>query len=112
MAIEPLKYRVEKGLPTLIPVYSKYVDARVLAADTSEEVTVPSGAVVVIMTPDVDVWVDFNATSASIPSADVTDGTSAVLLPAGVPHARVISGLSSFGMIAGAAAKISLEWYL
>ena len=64
-----------------------------------------------MITPDVDIWVNFNGTTAAIPAADVTDGTASVLLGAGIPHARVISELASFGMIAAGAALISLEWY-
>ena len=111
MALRGLKYRVEKGLLTLIPLYSGYVDNRVLAADTNEEVTKPAGAAVVVITCDADIWVDFNSATAVEPAADVTDGTGSVLLPAGIPHARIISELTSFGVISAGTPLISLEWY-
>ncbi len=111
MAVEELRYMVRNAHSTLIPTQSKFVDNRVLAATTNEEVTVATDASVVIITADVDIWVDFNSTLAVIPAADVTDGGGSVLVPAGIPFARVVAGVASFGMIAAGAALISLEWY-
>ena len=54
MAVDNLKYRVEKGLSTLIPIYSGHVYNSVLAAGVNETITVPATASVVVITPDTD----------------------------------------------------------
>jgi len=58
-----------------------YTNTMVLAANTAESITVPAGAQFVILNGNVDYWADF-VTTAAIPAADVTDGSSPVLINA------------------------------
>lgn len=89
---------------------SDFVDHRVLAASTAEVHDIPAGSVSVIISTDQDLYVRRNATAA-VPSGDVTDGTGAALVPAGVGRAFELSGVSYLSLISAAAAKVTLEWF-
>lgn len=110
MAVSNLRFLVKRGFVT-IPNYATYVDARVLGVTSSETVTVPTNGTVIVMKSDVDFFVDFNATTATIPAADITGGTSPVFVPAGVEFTRVVDGVSAFGIISNGAAVVTMEFY-
>jgi hypothetical protein len=88
---------------------SDYIDHRVLAAATAEAIGPPVGAHAVIISTDQDLYVRRNAT-ATVPSADVTDGSGAALIPAGTGRAFELSGVTTLSFISAAAAKVTLEW--
>ena len=108
--MEKLIDMVKKGQTTLIPPFPDYVDARVLAATVAETITPPAAASVIALCATDDCWVDPSGT-AVVPSTDVTDGTAAFLLPAGVWMYLVLSGQTSCSIISEAAAKVSIMYY-
>lgn len=84
-----------------------YVDARVLAANTAESHTVPSGANYVVFSATGDFYVKYNGT-ASVPSSDVTDGTASELNP----DTRFLgTGVTSISVIAPAITNITLSFF-
>lgn len=83
-----------------------YVDARVLAANTSETHTVPAGIKWVLFSPSCDFYAKLGA-SAAVPAADVTDGSSAELNPAG----WYIEGVTQFTLIAPSTCVVTLSFY-
>ena len=86
---------------------AEYVDARVLAADSSETHTVPSGARFVLFSADCVEFYAKTGASAAVPSGDVTDGTASALNPA----AWALSGVSQISLISPTACTITLEFY-
>lgn len=94
---------------------SAYVDNIVLAATVAETITKPSGYSSCVITPNADCWVKRGGTAAE-PSADVTDGTGARLIPAGVSTLIDLTDsagtvLASLSIVSAAAAKVSVEWF-
>lgn len=97
-----------EGMPGGLNV-STFIDARVLAATTAESHTIPSGAKSVRLTGTVPFFVNF-AAAAAIPAADITDGSSSIL----VLTDRIFSIPSSataIGLIASAICTITMEFY-
>lgn len=88
--------------------YPDTVDMRVLAANVAERHTVPSGAAFVLAAASGDFYIRWHSSSdASIPAADVTDGSGAEYKPG----LRNVSGLSSFSVIAPAVAVVSFSFF-
>ena len=86
---------------------ASYVDDFVLAANVAETVTVPSLAQLMNVRSDVDLWTRTGGT-ASVPAADVTDGTGSAL-NVGV---RLVYPGQTFSIVAGATCHVSIEWFL
>jgi hypothetical protein len=91
-------------------VSSDYCDTRILAANTAERHTIPTGAAYVSFSADGNFWAKFGtvAVTAAIPAADVTDGSSPVLNP-GVR--RIFSGETHVSLIADAARLVNMEFW-
>jgi hypothetical protein len=89
-----------------------YVDARVLAANTAESHTIPAGAKFVRLTGSVAFYARFGDTAA-IPSADITNGTSPILVSPNCCPAtyRIPEGVTTIGVIASAICVITLEFF-
>ena len=106
-------WRRAQGTSDLMPPCEEYVDARSLAANVAEVITVPTGYKYVTFnaTGNVEFWVKWND-AATIP-ADVTDGTAAVLSPAGrelvIGQAR--AAVTTIGIIAATAIIVSISWW-
>ena len=83
-----------------------YIDARDLAANTNETHTVPAGAEGVYFSADGDFYAKPNG-AAAIPG-DVTDGSASEINPKGW---YLGDGITSIGLIAPAARKITLSFY-
>ncbi len=89
---------------------SDYNDVRVLAANTAEAHTVPTGANglkanYVVFSANADFWVDVGKTAA-VPAADITDGTAPDLNPTVLylgGSVTTISLISTAGGIVGMA---------
>ena len=81
----------------------------VLAADTRESVTVPTGAKTVIFSSTADFFAkpDDGSSNVVVPSSDVTDGDGQELNPAvwDVEH------ISTIGLIASGTPTLSLAFY-
>lgn len=86
----------------------KYVDAKVLAANTSETYTIPDKAVWALITADGGFYIDYGATAA-IPAADITDGTSSFYIPTGT-QVRVPAGVQ-VAVISSATRVITIACY-
>ena len=91
------------------------VDSFLLTANTAKTITVPTfpnsanvqtPAKKCVINFDANIWVNWG-TTATIPSGDTIDGTGSELNPS----ARTLSGVTSFSIISGAAAKGSIAWY-
>lgn len=83
-----------------------YVNARVLAANVSETDTVPTGANWVLFSSDCNFYAATGAT-ATVPAADVTDGTSPEQNPAG----WYIPAITQITVVAAATCKVTLTYY-
>lgn len=83
-----------------------YIDARVLAANTNEDHTVPATAKYVIFSADGDFYAKPGGTAA-VPAADVTNGTGSELNPV----IWDLTGVSTIGLIAEATRKVTLTFY-
>src|SRR2546426_5780155 len=82
-----------------------YIDSRLLAANTNETHTVPTGAEVALFAADGDFYAKPNG-AAAVPT-DVTDGTGSEYKPV----IWFLSGVTSIGLISEAARKITLSFY-
>ena len=110
MAVNELTMSVAtSGYVSYLRSYPTYIDARVLAATTNEEVTIPSGATKVIFSANADFYCNPNSGTAAIPAADVTDGTGSEINPIG--YSNLTPG-GSFGLIAPAATIVTMAFYL
>ena len=89
-----------------LPVFPTYIDARVLAANTNETHTVPTGAKYVVFAANCAAFYAKQGGAAAVPAADVTDGTGSALNPAGFG----IDGVASIGLISPTACVVSL-WF-
>ena len=87
-----------------------YVDCRVLAASTHESHTVPTGARFVRVTATGNTFINIGGT-ATVPAADITDGTSSVLIVNNVPRVFALNGATAIGIIASAIQTVVLEFY-
>ncbi len=85
----------------LIP--ATHVDNMVLAADTPEVYTIPTGAVNVLINCTGDVWIKFGG-AAAVPTTEVTDGTASELSPS----LRNVVGFTTIGFSSAAANKCSI----
>lgn len=83
------------GMPT-------YVNARVLAANTAESFTVPTGAQFVSFASNCDFYANYT-TTASVPGSDITDGSANELNPL----VRIVDGaVTSISVITAATSCI------
>lgn len=86
----------------------EYVDAMVLAADTAESYTIPTGAKRIIFSADGNYYARFDdGGDATVPSTEVVDGSSSFLNPAQLD----ITGVTSISFISSSARVITLAVY-
>ena len=86
---------------------SDYIDARVLAANVAETVTVPTEAAVAVFSCVDDFYINFNGVVAAVPAADINDGTAPVLRPT---TKAVVAG-QTFSIVAPAITTITIEYF-
>ena len=87
-----------------------WVDARVLAANTAESHTVPTGAKYVLVTVTGNAWVNVGGTAA-VAAADVTNGTGSVMVVNTLPRMFALNGATAVGVIAPDIQTVCLEFY-
>jgi hypothetical protein len=88
--------------------WSNSVYNSVLAANTAEKVTVPSGAKSVHISATNNLWVLFGADpTAAIPTTEVSDGSGSILNPG----LRTLDGAAKIGLISDAACLVSMEFF-
>ena len=92
-----------RGTLTLPACTYATAEAVTTAAQT---VTVPTGATCVNFSGTGNFDVNFT-TTAVVPTADETGGTSAVLNPG----CRSVAGIATFSIIAPSACIVTMEWY-
>lgn len=85
-----------------------WVNAHLLAANTAESDTIPSGANMVVITSDVDLYVNCNATAAV--TVDTTDGSASELNPSGYAFLNG-NQPTTISMIAAAVGHVTLSYY-
>lgn len=85
----------------------QYIQARILAANTAESITVPTNARFVVFAANCDFYVSYDADTAVVPSADVDDGTSNEMNPT----VRYIPGLTSLSVISASACILTATFY-
>ena len=86
---------------------SGYIDAKVLAANTAETVTVPTGARIVLFSATDNFYMDTRTIPAVIPTADISNGTA----PEFNPIARMVTAADTFSLIAPTACIVIMSWY-
>jgi len=88
-----------------------YVDARVLAANTAEDISVPTGAKFCRLDGDGAFYFNTNGNAAA-PSADVTDGSASRFVGSGSPFVMiVVDDVEDISVIATAACKITAVFW-
>lgn len=89
-----------------------HVDARVMAADTAETLSVPTGAKYVMFGcvdgsgNAVSFYADFSATAAE-PAADITDGSGAELNP----YIRAIGAATTISVLCPSTCILTAQYY-
>ena len=86
-----------------------YVDCRILAANTQESHDVPTGAKYVRVTATGDVFINIGGTAAV--AADITNGTSSILMVNALPRVFALGSATTIGVIASAVQTVVLEFY-
>ena len=108
----PIRQNVDLNFQPLIGAIKQagIINAYDLAANTAVYATVPTGANTVIIgkSSGLDIWVLFGSTSGlTIPSGNITNGTSAELNPS----ARVVTGVTSIGIISPTVGFVTLSYF-
>lgn len=92
-------------------VASDVIHARVLDASAVERVAIPSGAKFVNFSATGDFFARFGGSAsigATLPTTDITDGTSPELNPA---SRRIVDGMTHIALIASATTTVTLSFY-
>lgn len=84
-----------------------YINARVLAANVAESITVPTNGSFVIFSANCDFYVSYDSDAAAVPAADVDDGTSNELNP----NIRYVAGLTSISVISPTVCILTAAFY-
>lgn len=88
-----------------------YVDNRVLAANTAESFTKPSGVQWLWIGSTDTVYMRFDGSAAVVPGADVADGTGSMPLLAGNGLLFNVRGITSGSVISAGTSVVGLAWY-
>lgn len=99
---------VANGFASYIRGAPSYIDARVLAANTNETITVPAGVNAVIFSSNCAAFYTKIGTTAAVPAADVTDGSGSELNPA----SWFIGTAPQIGIIAPGTCIVTLSFYV
>lgn len=86
-------------------------DVRVLAANTAETHTIPTGAKVVILTPLKDHLYVKNGVTPTVPAVDVTDGSGPLCIPIGQTRILEIGDWTDIRMISELANIVGMEFF-
>lgn len=96
----------KNGNPIIGILTSDYVDIKVLEAGVAEIYTIPVGAKYVLFSGTDDFYIKFNG-AATVPSADVTDGTGVVLNPG----LRGLDRVITLGIISETSCVVTMEFF-
>lgn len=92
---------------------SDYVSART-AVTASEQITVPEGADIVILSGDLPFYAAFGANPAATVAADTDDGTASELVAPDTPvesRSFIVTGTAKIAVAADSAAKVTASFY-
>lgn len=96
------------GFPvTYFITASSYNNNISLAANVAKSVSVPTGARFALFRPTADFYARWDGSAATVPAADITDGTSSILNPEGVE----VVGLTTFSVISPYACNLQIAFY-
>lgn len=94
------------GVATMAVNPSDTVQAVILAAGVSKQVSVPSEARLVLFNASRPFWARIGG-ATSLPVADILDGSAPELCPSG----RALDGAASIGLVSAEPCQISLSYY-
>jgi len=109
------KFEVQHFNGTFARRPSNYRDARVLAANTAEVITVPTDSTTglkaqyVVFSATADFYVQTDGTTAAVPAADITNGTSPELNPTVY---LLGSAVTEIDIISPEACIVTLSFYM
>ena len=106
-SIKRFRTMISRGMPTYVPDHSNMIYHLDYAGAAVKTVTVPTGANLVLISADADIWCRFDGNAAVVPVSDIVDGLGSILNPG----ARVLSPNLTFSIAVAAATKVSLEFY-
>ena len=113
---QPTPFRVmpdmQRGFASYIRAVPIYIDARVLAANVSETVTIPvtgNAANTAVFSANCAEYYVKAGASAAVPAADVTDGTASAMNPSSYWFPSTVT---QFTLISPTSCTITYEWYL
>jgi hypothetical protein len=105
-SVSYLQAIIQQGSALLGLNVPTWVDTRVLAANTEETHTIPSGAKYVLFSATTTFYAAYGATAA-VPAADITNGSGSERNPV----LRNITGFSTIHLISPTACVITLSFY-
>lgn len=85
---------------------AKYVNAYVLAANTAQPVTIPTGARVAMFSATSNFYVKFQG-AAAVPTVNVTNGSAPELNPT----ARDVTGYTTLSLVAPADSVVTICYF-
>jgi hypothetical protein len=91
---------------------SDTINARSLAANTAEDMTIPAGATCVVLSGTDNFYVQTNGNAATVPG-DTTDGTAAELNQVGLSLLNPVTGvvISKLSVISAATCVVTASFY-
>lgn len=98
-----------------------YVSARLLAANTHEEITVPTVATqaggtiaadLVLLAGTADFYIAYGAAPVAVIPADADDGTSNELIPYGNQYLRAIPGDAKLSVISAGTCTVTASFFM
>lgn len=97
----------DSNFSSMIRPAPTYVDARVLAASTSETQTIPTSSRFVVFSATCDFWAK-PGSSAAVPAADTSDGSAAELNPSAW---SITSSMTQITVISSVVCTVTMAFY-
>lgn len=94
----------------LAPQPSDYIDVRILAGNVVEKHTIPAGATHVVFSATANFYAKFGDTNvaATVPSADIIDGTASELNPSA---RRIPANAGFLSLVSSESCIVTIAWY-
>lgn len=96
--------------PSMIMAFPDYVDAAVLAANTANTYNVPSGAAFVGFSANIDFYVSYGNTGATLPTTDNVAGTASELNPT-IRYIGSTKETTGITLVSGSSGQVTLSWF-
>lgn len=88
-----------------------FTQAVVFAAGTGQAFDVPTGMAFVAFSSNVDFWVQYGSTAATIPTSSTTAGTSSPELNPTIRNIQSTATTSGISLISASTGVCSMTWY-